>query len=148
LAPSAEEQVQFLLSVQRLLAEGLFTATYKYALLTALADLAVELGDDSGAALEIDTNQIAEKFIDYYWRQTLPFLGKETLRQNTGKPPVVITLLLQIRAKYGDSIAAAIRDRVEWSKLVRRVADNIRAMPLRYLQNVGANVCHFFTIRH
>lgn len=33
---------------QRLLAEGLFTATYKYALLAALADLSVESGDDSG----------------------------------------------------------------------------------------------------
>jgi len=130
-APSAEEQVQFLLRVQRLLAEGLFTATYKYALLSALADLSVELGDDSGGALEVNTDQIAEKFIDYYWRQTLPFLGKETLRQNTGKPPVVITLLLQTRAEYGDSIAAATRDGVGWSKLVRGIADNVRAMPLR-----------------
>lgn len=84
--PSAEEQVQFLLRVQRLLSEGLFTATYKYALLMELSDLSVELGDDSGSVLEIDTGRIAEKFVEYYGRQTLPFLGAETLRQNTGKP--------------------------------------------------------------
>ncbi len=143
MVPSAEEQVQFLLRVQRLLAEGLFTATYKYALIMALADLAVELGDDSGAALEINTDQIAEKFIDYYWRQTLPFLGGEALRQNTGRPPVVITLLLQIRAEYGESIAAAKRDRIGWSRLVQGVADNVRAMPLRYLQNVGRECLPF-----
>jgi hypothetical protein len=121
--------------------EGIFTATYKYALLMALADLSVEFGDDSGAALEINSEQIAEKFIDYYWRQTLPFLGNATLQQNTGKPLIVIILLLQIRATYGDSIAAAKRDPTDWSKLVRRVADNIRSMPLRFLQNVGQREC-------
>jgi hypothetical protein len=35
--PSPEDQVQFLLNIQRLLTEGQFTATYKYALLLALA---------------------------------------------------------------------------------------------------------------
>jgi hypothetical protein len=40
-APTPEEQVQFLRNVQRLLAEGLFTASYKFALVHALADLAV-----------------------------------------------------------------------------------------------------------
>jgi hypothetical protein len=135
-SPSAEEQVQFVLKVQRLLGEGRFTATYKYALLMALADLSVELGDDSGAALEINVYQIAAKFIDSYWRQTLPFPGTTILQQNTGKPPVVITLLLQIRGNCGDSIAIAKRD-PRWTELIRAVADNIRAMPLRFLQNVG-----------
>ena len=48
------EQVQFLRNVQRLLAEGLFVASYKFALVHALADLAVLKGDDSGAPLELD----------------------------------------------------------------------------------------------
>ena len=98
---------------------------------------------DSGTPLEINTEKIAEKFIDYYWRQTLPFLGNETLQQNTGKPPVVVTLLLQIRAKYGDSIAAAKRDHTGWSSLIRRFADSVRKMPLRYLQNVGRECLPF-----
>jgi len=41
--------------VQRLLAAGLFTATYKYALIAALADLSVEPGDDSGNSLPLST---------------------------------------------------------------------------------------------
>lgn len=47
--PTPEEQVRFLRNVQRLLAEGQFTASYKFALVHALADLAVLRGDDTGA---------------------------------------------------------------------------------------------------
>ena len=43
--PSPESQLVFLSKLQRLFAEGDFTATYKFALLIALADLAVELGE-------------------------------------------------------------------------------------------------------
>ena len=39
--------------LQRILSEGNFVATYKYALLQALADLAVLKGDDSGAPLPL-----------------------------------------------------------------------------------------------
>src|SRR5690349_14055474 len=42
--PLPEEQVRFLLNVQRLLSEGTFTASYKFAMLLAIADLAVEMG--------------------------------------------------------------------------------------------------------
>jgi hypothetical protein len=114
MVPTSEEQVQFLLRVQRLLGEGLFSATYKYALLMALSDLSVELGDDFGSGLEIEAERIAEKFVEYYWRQTLPFLGTDILRQNAGKPPVVVTILVRTRTKYGDSLAAAQRDRAAW----------------------------------
>ncbi|MGO9302639.1 MAG: HNH endonuclease [Candidatus Korobacteraceae bacterium] len=143
MAPSSEDQVQFLLKVQRLLQEGLFTATYKFALLMALADLSVELGDDSGEELGISTEKIAEKFIEYYWRQTLPFLGKDILRQNTGRPPVVVTLLIRARSQHGDRLATARKDAAEWRSLVRSVAANIREMPLRYLQNVGRGTLPF-----
>ena len=46
--PSPEAQLAFLSKLQRLFAEGDFTATYKFALLIALADLAVERGRDDG----------------------------------------------------------------------------------------------------
>jgi hypothetical protein len=39
----------------------------------ALADLSVEQGDDSGAPLRIATRAIAGKFIEYYWRQAVPY---------------------------------------------------------------------------
>jgi len=71
--PSAEEHVAFLAKVRRILTEGQFTATYKYALLLALADLAVETGDDSGAVFAVPTRLIAEKFVQYYWRHVIPY---------------------------------------------------------------------------
>jgi hypothetical protein len=42
--PSSDEQIQFLVKLQRLLDEGLFVASYKFALLLALADLSIEAG--------------------------------------------------------------------------------------------------------
>ena len=94
--PTAEEQLKFLTNIQRLLSEGQFTATYKYALLLALADIAVEIGDHSGAPIEVSTKLIAEKYIHYYWRQCVPYLPRtdpsagQVLRQNTGRQAAII----------------------------------------------------------
>jgi hypothetical protein len=66
--PTSDEQIRFVVNIQRLLDEGLFTASCKFALLLALAVLSIEQGDDSGAPLEVTTDAIAEKFVLYYWR--------------------------------------------------------------------------------
>jgi hypothetical protein len=66
--PTADEQIRFLVNLQRLLVESLFVATYKFALLLSLADLAVEKGDDTGNPLSIATEEVAEKFVRCYWR--------------------------------------------------------------------------------
>jgi hypothetical protein len=110
------DQIRFLLNVQRLLTEGQFTATYKFAL---------------------PAESIAEKFIEYYWRQAVPFLGQGVLSQNTGQPPVVITLLASARDRHGDNLAMAKRDSRAWGELVRAITSSIRKMPLPKLQNVG-----------
>ena len=104
--PTPEEQVQFLRNVQRLLAEGQFVASYKFALVSALADLAVLKGEDSGAPLEIDTREIAAKFVELYWRQSRPFqVGGETsgliLQQNTGKQAAIIRHIVQSQQECG-----------------------------------------------
>ena len=64
--PSPQEQLSFLAKLQRLFAEGYFTATYKFALLIAPADLAVELGNDDGHELPVMTRQIGEHFVHIY----------------------------------------------------------------------------------
>ena len=46
--PTSDEQIAFLVKLQRLLDEGAFVAWYKFALLLALADLSIEHGDDAG----------------------------------------------------------------------------------------------------
>ena len=61
--PSAEEQLAFIRKLRRLLDEGQFVATYKYALLHAIADLCVVRGDDTGAPLTLATRELAERFV-------------------------------------------------------------------------------------
>src|SRR5262245_3454014 len=73
--PSAEAQLDFLRKVQRVLGEGNFVATYKFALLHALADLAVQHGDDSGDELTLSVEQLAAAMIELYWRQSQRFPG-------------------------------------------------------------------------
>jgi hypothetical protein len=65
------------------------------------------------------------------------------LSQNTGNAPVVITLLMKARQRHGDNLAAAKRDAPAWRALIRRVAANIRSMPLPRLQNVGGDTLPF-----
>lgn len=73
MTPTLDEQIRFLVKLQRLLDEGLFVASYKFALLLSLADLSIEKGDDSGSPLTVSTDEIAEKFIQCYWRQAVPY---------------------------------------------------------------------------
>jgi hypothetical protein len=75
--PSAEAQLAFLGKLQRLFAEGDFTATYKFALLVSLADLALERGSDDGSELHVTNAQIADRFIFHYWQQAAPFGSTE-----------------------------------------------------------------------
>jgi len=51
--PSPEQQIEFLIKIKRLLGEGRFVASYKFALIQALADLSFEREDDSGKQLKL-----------------------------------------------------------------------------------------------
>ncbi len=147
--PTAEQQLKFLTDLQRLLAEGQFVATYKYALLLALADIVIETGDDSGEPLTVFTKLIAEKFILYYWRQVVPYVPKidptsgQVLRQNTGKQAAIIRQVVEARQRYGDSLVTAQRDKSAWKTLVRDVDQVVRQMPLWKLQTVGRSSFDF-----
>ncbi len=141
--PTPEAQVAFLQDLQRILDEGSFVATYKFALIHALADLAVERGDDSGAALTLPTRDIAEKFIELYWRQVAPFPGglrAELLRQNMGRQAAIVSRVAETRSRYGDSIVDVRQDASRWDALVRSVDQTVRVMPLWRLQLVGREV--------
>ena len=102
-----QQQLRFLSNIQRLLSEGQFTATYKYALLLAIADICVEDGEDNGAPFIIHTNKIAEKFIAYYWPHTRPYEGV-VLRQNTGNTAAVISALTYFAERNGQVLGAPI----------------------------------------
>jgi 5-methylcytosine-specific restriction endonuclease McrA len=141
--PSADAQIAFLRNVQRILSEGSFVATYKYALLHSLADLAILRGDDSGALLRLSTNEIAERFVELYWLQGVSFQGKGRLRQNAGRPAAILNRIEDVRNRYRGSLARLRRDVSSWRPLIRDVANTVRVMPLWKLQTVGRSSLPF-----
>lgn len=141
--PSSDQQLQFLVQLQRLFSEGDFTATYKFALLMALADLSVERPaiDD----LRVSYLEIADRFIDLYWQQSVPFAvrpGEQApgvLVQNHGAQAAVVSAIQRIRVgKPGLSLPAAKR-LPEYGALRATVARTVADQPARYLQNLGGS---------
>lgn len=139
--PTPREQIDFLRSVQRILDEGSFVATYKFALLHAIADLCVLEGDDSGGALELGTRDIAERFVRLYWPQVVPFASRSdarTLRQNTGRQAAIVREVREAHEQYQGSLAALERDRETWEALIASARRTVEKMPLWRLQTVGS----------
>ena len=144
--PTAEEQLVFLRSLQRLLDEGSFVASYKFALLHAIADLCVLRGDDSGSELELLTSEIAEQFVRLYWRQAAPFVTgdhKKILKQNTGQQAAVVRDVAEHHDRYDGSLAELKKSDSDWSHLRRKVERTVKVMPLWKLQTVGSERLEF-----
>jgi 5-methylcytosine-specific restriction endonuclease McrA len=142
--PSAERQLEFLAKLQRLFTEGDFTATYKFALLMALAELAVELGQDSGDDLFLPQGAIARKFIELYWQQTAPYRrgrgegdGRALLSQNLGAQAAVINAIVKFRRQHPSATIRTAEDHAGFAVLVREVSATVRAQPIAFLQNFG-----------
>ena len=144
--PTSKEQLAFLRSLQRLLDEGSFTSSYKFALLHAIADLSVLKGDDSGALLELSTSEIAEQFIRLYWNQAKPYPvsdGQPILSQNTGRPAAIVREVAEHRSLYQGSLAELERSASDWDQVRRKVERTVRKMPLWKLQTVGSKRLEF-----
>ena len=143
--PSPEEQVRFIANIERILSEGSFVATYKYALLVALVELAIERGDDSNRRLELPIRDIADKFAELYWRQAAPYEADGIsgagwiLHQSTGRQAGAITRLAKLRdeLKGNRSNLAEARRTPEWKGLVRQMQSLLKTMPLWRLQRIG-----------
>lgn len=138
--PTPDEQIRFPANLQRLLDEGQFVASYKFALLLSLADLFIEKGDDSGSALTLTADEIGEKFVHYYWRQAIPYRADakaRVLQQNIGKQAAAVNIIRAARELHGDALAAVMRQQEIWNNLRRNTAAVVRIMPLWKLQTVG-----------
>lgn len=133
--PSAEEQLAFLDHIQRLFEEGEFVATYKFALLLAITELAVERGNDSADELDLPYEVIADKFLELYWPQVAPYTAggqAGILVQNTGRQAATVTLLHDLRSRYGTLPKA--RASKEWRTAIRKTVALLDEMPLWRLQ--------------
>lgn len=150
--PSAADQVQFLTNLQKLLSEGTFTASYKFALLLSLADLCVETTGEAESILILDTRTLAEKFIQSYWRQTFPYATEKlpegrVLHQNTNpkKEAAIISIIKGARV-YGDgSLAKLAANKRVWNASISRISRLIEVMPLWKLQTMaGGEFCFLY----
>jgi len=146
--PNADEQIAFLQQIQRLFEEGEFSATYKYALLLTLAELAVERGSDDGQSLDLSMFSVGEKFAELYWRQLAAFSSGQAntqaavLHQNHGAQASVIQHLTEIHTDSQGRLPLA-RGHRSWGKQVKAVAGVVRQMPLRHLQVLGGKLQPF-----
>jgi hypothetical protein len=143
--PSAQDQLDFIQKLRRLLDEGSFVATYKLALLHAIADLCVTQGQDSGAPLTLSTRELADQFIRLYWRQAAPFPAGDTedpLRQNTGRQAAVVNAVREARAEYDDHLGK-LEKGGGWTGLLSTVERTVRVMPPWKLQTVGSERLEF-----
>jgi 5-methylcytosine-specific restriction endonuclease McrA len=143
--PAAAEQVRFLQQLQRILSDGGFVATYKFALLHSLADLAVIKGNDSGDELPLKTHEISEQLIELYWRQAAPFPASTPaiLSQNTGRQAAILARIAAARDLYGGTLGRLKQNRPAWEKLVKQVDRTLCEMPLWKLQTVGQEKLDF-----
>jgi hypothetical protein len=143
--PSPADQIRFIANVERILAEGSFVATYKYALLVALVELAIERGDDSNRELELPIHDIADKFAELYWRQAAPYEADGVsgsglvLHQNQGRQASAISQLARLRNELqgSRSTLSQARRSADWRPLVAQMRFLLKTMPLWRLQRVG-----------
>lgn len=146
-APSPEFQLAFLSKLQRIVDEGDFTATYKFALLIALGELAVERGHDDDQPLPIETRAIGEKFAELYWKQILPYSASGRtpgmLSQIHADAAAVPNRLAAFRAETGVASLAAARKHADWPSVIASISRTVRDQPIRYLQNVGGQTISF-----
>ncbi len=132
-----EFQLAFLNKIQRLFAEGDFSASYKYALLIAIADIAVESGTDDDQPLTIPHRRLGGKFIELYWQQSAPFRGDGVLIQNNGTQAAVISQIVQFRSQTQAATVNAARSAVGFKSLLTKVTRIVVDKPVFHIQNLG-----------
>lgn len=147
--PTAEQHLAFLVKLQRLLSEGDFSATYKFALLIALADISVERGHDDVRPLEIPIRDIAEKFIDYYWQQAMSYtstaggLEGKFIKQNHGQQAAVLTKIREFRETHNLHNLGKARKSPHYSQLLNAVRRTVADKPIVHFQVLGRSEDEF-----
>jgi hypothetical protein len=132
--------------VLAVLAEGSFSATYKFALFLAILDLCLEKATAHGIPPEaVTTRQLAEKVLELYWNQVLPYGRRGILRQggkSAGGQAEILRHIEAFRARWAGSQADTLhRARLdhprEFKRLLNCVEWKLIEMPIPRLQKLG-----------
>jgi hypothetical protein len=125
---------------------GSFSATYKYALFTAILDLCLERTSASGVPPTVlTTRQLAEKVTELYWDHAMPYEGGSILRQGgvrTGNQAEILSAIAAFRSRQagapGDLFhRARLASPDAFERLLRTVEWKLVEMPIPRLQVIG-----------
>ncbi len=99
---NASEPIEFAEKLLSLLDTGSFTTTYKYALLLAMFDAALEGTDADGAAPTVlHGRALGRRVFELYWRQARPYSSDGILRQSAQND--IVTKIHTMRTRLGIS---------------------------------------------
>lgn len=146
-----DELIAFGEKLLAILDRGTFTATYKYAVLLALMDLALEAtGRDGAPPTSVTTRQLAERIIDLYWPHTRVFsrgsqanvLWQNRPQKDKHGQAEIVTALVKFREATDTTGTTTLHRRrlanpKAWQRLVNKVEWVLVEMPLPRLQIVG-----------
>ncbi len=147
-AQPADATIRFIERFLGLLDQGRYVATYKYAVLLGLIDLALERTlHDGTPPSTVTTRLLADKIIELYWRQCSPFEGNAVLMQSTGRQAKILRLIVEFRNELSDAGGSAYSARqeapTEFAQLTRDVEWTLVQMPLPRAQRVGEEPLEF-----
>jgi hypothetical protein len=131
--------------VLAILDEGGFSATYKFALFTAILDLCIEKTTVHGTPPEtLTTRQLADKVVELYWNHVTPYGSLGTLRQGGGhgEQATIVGRIERARALWaeaqtGTSYRARQMRPLEFGRLVDFIEWKLIQMPIPRLQVLG-----------
>lgn len=121
--------------------EGAFSATYKYAVMLALLDLCFEKTTQRGAPPDtLTTREVAEKVLELYWPQCVPYQGDAFLKQGSGGQAEIVKRIIDFRREHAESESlrrCAFAAPREFERLVCFIEWKLIEMPLPRLQVIG-----------
>lgn len=148
-----KNQIDFIAYLQRLLQEGDFAATYKFAFLHAIADICIEKRIPKNSKLQISFDEIVEKLITIYWQHAKPFsadnnvvLEKGVLKQNTGNQAKIISDIILLLEDGASNITQAKLSRY-WKQTYQNTMRTFKEGPLWRLQILSKSE-HCFLFPH
>jgi len=135
-----KKQIDFIGYLQHLLQEGDFTATYKFALLHAIADICIEKQVTVNGKLKINYGELVDKFIMLYWQHSKPFYATEVsntssgiLLQNSGRQAKIILDVMKLQHEGVRNLSQAKTSKL-WKGIYRNTLKTLKDGPLWRLQ--------------
>jgi hypothetical protein len=145
-----KHQIDFISYMQRLLQEGDFSSTYKFAFLHALADICIEKHIPNNGQLAISFDEIVDKLILLYWQHAKPFFTEEeklkggVLLQNSGRQAKIIADIIELQDNGARNLNQA-KSSSFWPQIYRNTMRTLKEGPLWRLQILSKQeVCYLF----